>query len=120
MLVGFTIIIFGAVPSLISFPAIKILMKRRQFTFLDFGIGIYAFILWGYFTGHTCKSFYLKNFSSLVLEPIIIILVSIIITYSKILLPEKTPRWIVSCLGILMILLVSCAIYFFMPPLGSE
>ena len=99
---------------LLSLPAFYILRKRRKILYIDYGINLYPVVLFSLFFQHGNPHFSLTN---LFVDPFLISLFSIVIIYLRLFLPKNWPTKIISISSIMLTLIATILIFYFIPPL---
>jgi hypothetical protein len=106
----FTLGLIGIGPCLLlTIPGYYFLAKRNLFSWFDVAIFFYGYSLWWLINEFVHKS---KSLSNGVIEPMIISLAILIITYLRIFVPTK---FLPVILRVFIVSIVALLVYFFTP-----
>jgi hypothetical protein len=113
------ILLICIVPIILSIPAFIILRRKKRLLIVDLGLSIYATLYLFVLAHFTTPVFSGFGFANAGTEPIIVGLCTVIINYTKLIIPNRIPVKILSLGGIAILLIITTLIFFFFPPLSE-
>jgi|GEM_PF-2278059 len=112
--------VMAPIAIIISLPAFYILYKKKRFCVWDIGLIVYATALWGIIDVTFQPLFGRLALPNMFVEGFLLVLISILMQYLRIWVPERYSVKLVSFMSILITMILTLCIYYFMPSLGID